>query len=247
MAEPKRLLILGGTADAAALAARAVEFDGLTVINSLAGRTRSPAPLQGETRVGGFGGADGLAAYLREQRIDLVVDATHPFADRISDNAAGACAATGIARLRLDRPPWQAEPGDRWVEAADLAAAAAKLPRLGRHAFLAVGGNRLDHFAGLDMEMLVRVIDPPPSPPANATVLQGRGPFDVSEELALLREHRIDVVVSRNSGGAGAFAKIEAARQLGLPVLMIRRPAPPPGPTAASVADALAWVTARLA
>jgi precorrin-6A/cobalt-precorrin-6A reductase len=243
--EPARLLILGGTAEAAALAKQLAADPRLRVITSLAGRTRTPAALQGEVRTGGFGGPDGLAAYLKDQAVGLVVDATHPFAARISDNGEQACRAVGVPRLVLTRPPWRAQPGDRWTEVSDTGAAARVLPKLGRRAFLSVGRQGLVAFAQLrDTWFLVRLIEPPdgPLPLMRHHLVLGRGPFDEAAETALLRHHGIDVVVSKNSGGAATYGKIAAARGLGLPVVMISRPVPPPGEVASTVDQALAWI-----
>ena len=246
-AEParKRVLILGGTGEAADLAARLVDRPGFAVTSSLAGRTRAPAALPGEVRVGGFGGADGLAQYLRDGAIDLVVDATHPFAAAISRNAAAACAATGRPRLTLCRPPWTAGAGDRWIPADSIAAAAAVVGEHGRRVFLTVGRQDLAAFSGRPaIRFLVRVIDPPetPLPLADHEVVLGRGPFEAADEVDLLRRHAIDLVVSKNSGGAATYPKIVAARTLGLPVLMIARPHPPAGARVAGVEAALAWL-----
>jgi precorrin-6A/cobalt-precorrin-6A reductase len=243
--EPARLLILGGTAEAAALAKRLAADLRLRVITSLAGRTRNPAALQGEVRTGGFGGPEGLAAYLKAEAIGLVVDATHPFAARISDNAEQACRAIGVPRLMLGRPDWQAEPGDRWTEVPSAEAAARALPNLGRRIFLSVGRQALPAFADLqETWFLVRLIDPPddPLPLARHHLILGRGPFDEAAETALLRHHGIDVVVSKNSGGAATYGKIAAARRLGLPVVMISRPPTPGGEVARGVDQALAWI-----
>jgi precorrin-6A/cobalt-precorrin-6A reductase len=238
-----RLLILGGTAEAVALAEACVARPGLEVISSLAGRTRSPTLPPGEVRSGGFGGVAGLAKFLLERTIDRVVDATHPFAAQIGAHAEQACRDVGVARLRLLRPPWRPEPGDRWIEVADLAAAARLLPELGRRAFLTVGQRELEAFAGLDLWFLVRTIEPAGCLPLRrAYWLAGRGPFTVDGEIALLRAHAIDVLVTKASGGAATYAKLVAARRLGLPVVMVRRPLPPPGPVVDSVEAALAWL-----
>lgn len=250
MPEVRRLLILGGTGEARELADKAAAIPDLRVVTSLAGRTRSPRPLAGETRTGGFGGAEGLAAYLRAEPIDLVIDATHPFAAIISGNAAEACDARAVPRLVLSRPAWTETSGDTWIEAADVDAAAAALPAAGRRAFLTVGRNEIARFAGVtDCRFLIRVIDPPvePLPFAGYTLIEGRPPFAEDRERALMTEHRIDVLVSKNSGGAATYAKIAAARVLGLPVLMIRRPPAPAGPRVETVAQALAWIAEALA
>ena len=249
MGERGRILILGGTAEASGLA-RALFGDArVAAITSLAGRTRAPAEVPGEVRVGGFGGPEALAEYLRRESIGLVVDATHPFAARISRNAAQACAAAGVPRLLLARPAWTARAGDTWVPAANTEAAAAALPGLGRRAFLAIGRQELAAFATLTGHwFLVRLVETPEAPPPLAAyhLVFGRGPFAVASERALLREHGIEVVVSKNSGGAGAAAKIAAARALKLPVVMIERPPAPKSETAESVEAALAWIEARL-
>ena len=237
------LLILGGTAEAVGLAAACAARPGLEVISSLAGRTRTPALPPGEVRIGGFGGASGLARFLAERGIDRVIDATHPFAARIGAHAEEACRDARVPRLRLLRPPWIREPGDHWVEVADLAEAGRRLPELGRRVFLTVGHQDLGAFTGLDLWFLVRTIEPPGALPLrHGEWLAGRGPFALEDELALLRTQGIDVLVTKASGGAATYAKIAAARQLGMPVVMVRRPPPPPGPVAHSIEAALAWL-----
>ena len=245
MAELVRVLILGGTSEAVALARRLASEPRLAVTTSLAGRTLAPTAPPGAVRRGGFSGAAGLAKYLYARRIDAVVDATHPYAARMSANAAAACGDAGVARLMLHRPPWPRRPEDRWIEVADGTAAATALPAHGRRVFLAIGRDGLAPFAArADTWFLARLIDPPtaPLPLARCEVIRGRGPFAVEDELALMRAHRIDVVVSKNSGGTATFAKIEAARTLGLPVVMIARPPPTPGESVATVDAAVAWV-----
>lgn len=249
MTEARRLLILGGTREALDLARLATADPRLHVITSLAGRTRARAAIPGEVRVGGFGGAEGLARYLREAGIDLVIDATHPFAATMAGNAAKACEAAGVPRLKLLRPPWCAVDGDRWIEVPDTAAAAAALPGLAKRVFLTSGQRNLTAFAALeDTWFLVRLIDPPeaPIPLTQHRLIQARGPFAEDDEIALLGEHRIEAVVAKNSGGALTYAKVAAARRLGLAVVMLRRPAPAGGETAGSVGAALAWIDARL-
>ena len=249
---PEKLLILGGTAEGRALAAAAQARFGpaLAVISALAGRTRAPLLPAGEVRIGGFGGADGLAAYLRDERIGLLVDATHPFATRISAQARDAAARTGTPRLVLVRPPWRPVPGDRWIDAATVEAAAAAIPAGTERVFLTVGARSLAPFAlRPECWFLVRLVDPPaaPVPLPRHRLICARGPFAEEDERALLAEHRIDCLVTRASGGEATAAKLAAARALGLPVVMVRRPAPPPGAHAASVADALSWIAQRLA
>lgn len=236
-----RLLILGGTAEARELAAAcAPRFE---VISSLAGRTKAPLRPPGEVRIGGFGGRAGLAAFLAERGIDRVIDATHPFAAQISVHAKRACCELGVPRLRLLRPEWRREPGDRWIEVDDLAAAARRLPDLGHRVFLTVGQRDLEAFAGLDLWFLVRTIEPPGVLPLKrAHWFAGRGPFRVEDEQALLRRYRIDVLVTKASGGEATHAKLVAARRLALPTLMVRRPPALPGPMVDSVAAALVWL-----
>lgn len=239
-----RVLILGGTGDAAELAEALAKHPDYEVITSLAGRTRAPRAVPGALRVGGFGGAGGLARYLRMARIGRVIDATHPFAARMQEHAWHACCETGVPRLQLLRAPWIRQPGDRWHEVAGLAEAAALLPALGRRVFLSVGGSDLGAFAHCrGVFFLVRGIERPHDLPLqDARWISGRGPFLLEEEIELLREHRIEVLVTKASGGEATRAKIAAARELGLPVIMQRRPAPPPGPVVAGVGDALAWL-----
>ena len=248
---PERLLILGGTAEGRALAAAAQTRFGpaLTVISALAGRTRAPVLPAGEVRIGGFGGADGLAAYLRDERIGLLIDATHPFATQISAQACAAAAQAGAQRLALVRPPWRAVAGDRWTLVDSAEAAAAAIPAAANRVFLTVGVRSLPPFAGRrDCWFLVRLVDEPaqPIPLARHRLICARGPFTEADERALLTEHRIDCLVTRASGGDATVAKLAAARALGVAVVMVRRPAPPPGAQAASVADALAWIAERL-
>ena len=245
----ERLLILGGTGEAAALA-RALDARygaALAVTTSLAGVTPAPAPVPGTLRRGGFGGPEGLADYLRRARIDLLIDATHPFAAQIARHAGLAAEATGIQRLVLSRPPWRPEPGDRWIEAADLEAAAALLPGLGRRAFVTTGARGLGAFAAVaGVAFVVRLIVAPRAPLSLvAELIVGRPPFALDEERVLLQRHAIDVVVVKASGGPRA-AKLTAAREAGLPVVMIARPGAQPGATVACVEDAMAWIAERM-
>jgi precorrin-6A/cobalt-precorrin-6A reductase len=240
-----RVLVLGGTGEARRLAA-ALVADGIDALTSLAGRVADPALPAGEVRIGGFGGADGLADWLRANPVRAVVDATHPFAETMTASAARAAEATGMALLRLQRPGWHEQPGDdwRWVESlADAAAVVAGFDRV----FLTTGRQGLAAFAGLTGHCLVRSVDPPEPPlPARTPVVLGRGPFGLDDELALLREHAVEVVVTKDSGGHMTEAKLVAARELGLPVVLVRRPPLPPGvPTVATVGEALAWVRAQ--
>ncbi len=243
----ERLLILGGTAEAAGLARRTVEAfgDRLEVTTSLAGRLDPPRGLAGRVRVGGFGGISGMVAALRELRIDLVVDATHPFAAVISANAAEACASAGVPRLMLIRPPWRPEPGDRWLEVDSLAAAAEALPGIARRAFLTVGSGGIDAFRAVaGVWFLVRLFEPPALslPLAESHLVIDRPPYTVEGEKALFAKHRIDTLVSKQSGGP-TDAKLAAAREMGARVVMVRRPAAPPGERVETVEAALAWIT----
>ncbi|MEU2426395.1 cobalt-precorrin-6A reductase [Streptomyces sp. NPDC007851] len=239
------VLILGGTAEARELAAVLAARPGVRVTTSLAGRVGRPGALSGEVRVGGFGGSAGLAGWLREHRVTALVDATHPFAETISANAARAAAATGVPAVVLRRPGWRPGPGDRWYPVDSLAAAADLLPGFGPRVLLTTGRLGLSAFAHLtDRHFVVRSVEPPEPPmPPHTEVLLARGPFTVADESALLCEHLIDVLVTKDSGGAATAAKLTAARGLGLPVVVVRRPPPPAGVTA--VPDT-AGVLARL-
>ncbi|MFE7560392.1 cobalt-precorrin-6A reductase [Kitasatospora sp. NPDC057500] len=243
------LLLLGGTTEARALAsALAAEHPALRVTSSLAGRVAEPRLPVGEVRIGGFGGPGGLAAWLRAERVDAVVDATHPFAAAMSRNAAEAAAATGVPLLALRRPGWAPVEGDRWHRAPSLAAAADLLPSLGRRVLLTSGRQGIGAFAHLDgLHFVARSVDPPEPPlPASLDVVLDRGPFTLDGERSVLREHRIDVLVTKDSGGAATAPKLTAARELGLPVLVVDRPPAPAGvPVAETVEAALAWLAGR--
>ena len=247
-----RLLILGGTAEGRALAAEAEARFGaaLTVISALAGRTRAPVLPTGAVRIGGFGGAEGLASYLRDERIGFLIDATHPFATQISVQAHEAAAQAGAERLALVRPPWRKGAGDRWIEVETVEDAAGAIPAGAKRVFLTVGARALAPFAGRrDCWFLVRLVDAPDAaiPLAQHRLICARGPFTEADERALFEEHGIDCLVTRASGGDATVAKLAAARALRLPVVMVRRPPPPPGARAASVEDALGWIAERLA
>jgi precorrin-6A/cobalt-precorrin-6A reductase len=240
------VLILGGTAEARRLAEllAAERLPGLRVTNSLAGRVAAPRLPPGEVRVGGFGGADGLATWLRAHTVDAFIDATHPFAGTISFNAARAAATARVPLLALRRPGWVPAEGDVWHEAGSLEEAAALLPALGRRVFLTTGRMGLGAFAGLDeLWFLVRSVDAPEGPhPARMEMLLDRGPFSLDGEREVLRAHRIDVVVTKDSGGAATAPKLTAAREAGLPVVVVRRPPVPDGvPVAADPAQAVQW------
>jgi precorrin-6A/cobalt-precorrin-6A reductase len=227
-AAPCRALVLGGSSEARALATRIAADPRLEGVISLAGRTSAPLAHDLPTRVGGFGGVEGLSRYLLEERITHVVDATHPFAARISANARAACAAAGVPLLVLTRPRWVPAQGDRWVEVADNAAAVCALGAAPRRVFLAIGRQGVADFRlAPQHDYLLRVIEPPQTDdlPPSCEVIFGRGPFAIEDEVALMHDSRIEIVVTKNSGGALAYAKIEAARTLGLSVVMIARPA----------------------
>jgi precorrin-6A/cobalt-precorrin-6A reductase len=242
------VLILGGTAEARELAGRLAVRSGLRVVSSLAGRVRDPALPAGEVRIGGFGGPEGLAAWLTGHDVAAVVDATHPFAQGISANAAAACARTGTPLLSLVRPGWTPGEHDRWHEVASVEDAAGLLPSLGRRAFLTTGRQGLAAFAPLEQTwFLIRCVDPPSGPlPRACEVILARGPYDAGAERVLMSSRRIDVLVTKNSGGEMTAGKLDAARELGIPVIMVRRPPLPDVPRRASGADAESWLLRRL-
>ena len=246
MPVPKHLLILGGTEEARRLADAATAHFGtvLRVTTSLAGRTQSPASIAGTLRRGGFGGADGLIDYLRAAAIDCVIDATHPFAAQISAAAGLACGTVGVPLLALTRPVWQRESGDRWIEVASAAEAAALLPRTGKRVFLTIGRRELDAFAAIDgVYFLVRLIEPPATQlPLAAVLILGRGPFTFDEERGIIERYAIDLLVTKESGGAATAAKLAAARATGIPVVMVRRPSAPSGVRVECVEDAVRWL-----
>lgn len=241
-----KVLILGGTGEARELAAVLHADPHHTVVSSLAGRVRDPKLPVGEVRVGGFGGPERMAEWMTGHGVDAVVDATHPFAERISASAASAAARAGVPLVLLRRPGWTERPGDRWHRVPDLAAAAALLPSLGERVFLTTGRQGLAAFAESDLWFLIRCVDPPEPPlPARAQVLLDRGPYTLSGESALLREHRIDVLVTKDSGGPLTAAKLDAARGLGLPTVVVDRPSPPEVPVVATVVAAVEWLSSR--
>lgn len=238
------LLILAGTTEATALA-RAVADRGMAGVVSFAGRVARPLRQPLPQRVGGFGGVDGLADYLRTNGITHVIDATHPFASQMSRNAVRACAKAVVPLLALTRPAWTPQDGDRWQHVPDIAGAVAALDRPPARVMLAVGRMHLADFARNPQHYyLLRLVDPPKGdlPFPNAQVIVDRGPFDAANDQRLMEDHRIELVVSKNAGGAGAYAKIKAARALCLPVIMIDRPPQPKRVEVIEIAAVFDWI-----
>lgn len=245
----KRVLILGGTAEAAALATKVAELPGLEVINSLAGRTQNPTALTGSVRVGGFGGEVGLTQFLHDRQIDYLIDATHPFAAQISWNAAAAASHAGIPHLMLIRPAWEKLPSDRWQEVDSIEAAVVALENQGNRVFLTIGRQQLAPFARLqNLWFLMRAIDPPAPDTLvpKGLLLLDRGPFTLAQERQLLRNYAIDTIVSKNSGGQATYAKIVAAREMQLPIVLIKRPVMPTGEQVADAQAAFQWLQNQL-
>ncbi|MGH6813161.1 MAG: cobalt-precorrin-6A reductase [Methylocella sp.] len=238
-----RVLVLGGTSEASKLAGLLAGQSGISSILSFAGRTKAIRPPQIPYRIGGFGGVDGLNAYLEAERIDVLVDATHPFAGQISRHAAIAAARAKIPLAVLSRPAWVAQPGDHWIDVAGMAAAAAALGHERKRVFLTIGRLQIGAFAAAPQHFyLIRTIEPLAllAGLPRHRVIHGRGPFALEAEEKLLREESIDVVVSKNSGGEAAFAKVRAARHLGLPVVMVARPQQASGPVLHDPAEVMA-------
>ena len=239
-----RVLLLGGTTEASRLAETLAKA-GLEAVFSYAGRTAQPVAQPLPTRVGGFGGVAGLVAYLQAEGITHVIDATHPFAAGMSRNAHTACTQTGVALLRLERAAWAPQAGDNWTQVPDLETAASALPQAPARVFLAIGKQNLEVFAAKPQHhYLLRLVDAPDAalPLPETTVLLARGPFTKEGDTALLQEHRITHVIAKNAGGSGARAKLDAARKLGVPVIMAQRPALPKAQTAGSVNEVMAWL-----
>lgn len=238
------ILILGGTGEARQLAQRLMATGRLRITLSLAGRTEHPLPQAGDVRRGGFGGAGGLAHWLTANAVDMVADATHPFARHISENAKAAARTTGIALLRLERPPWLRVEGDRWIDAADMAQAATLLGSAPKTVFLAIGRQELAPFRAFPQHRyIVRSVDPVASEHRlpGACYILTRGPFAEEDERALMSAQGVEIVVAKNSGGEATYAKIAAARSLALPAVMVRRPAAKQG-DAATVDEAVAKI-----
>jgi precorrin-6A/cobalt-precorrin-6A reductase len=239
-----RALILGGTGEANRLADKIARAR-IDAIYSYAGRTRIPLGHLLPTRIGGFGGAEGLTDFIRSERITHVIDATHPFAAEMSRHAVEACAAATTPLIALERAPWTRAADDRWIEVADVTAAAAALPDGPARVFLAIGRQHLSPFAAKPQHAYtLRFVDQPDGPLVlqNAELIVSRGPFTLADDRELMRTRGIEWLVARNAGGIGARAKIDAARELGLPVIMILRPKLPERPRVEHVEDVLAWL-----
>jgi precorrin-6A/cobalt-precorrin-6A reductase len=240
-----RVLILGGTSEARLLAQRLAGRVGLAVTLSLAGRTAAPAQQPVPVRSGGFGGAAGLADYLTRERIDILIDATHPYAGRISANAAAAARATGVRFVALRRPPWIESAGDRWIEVDNLADAVRALGPAPRRVFAPLGRNDLTALMQAPQHFyLIRSVDPidPPLRLPHAFYLTGRGPLPEADEITLMRAHGVDVIIAKNSGGDATYGKIAAARGLGVPVIMLRRPVLADVPSVETVVEAVSFI-----
>lgn len=243
------MLILGGTGEGRALGDAITDDPRFKAIYSVAGRTKAPLLPDHESRVGGFGGVDGLASYLMANSIDILVDATHPFATIMSANASQAAEMTHVPLIAITRPGWAAGPDDRWSEAATLEAAAKAIGVAPARVFLTIGKNDLTAFRAMPQHhYVIRSVDPPDVKdlPPDHVVIAARGPFSVADDVALLKRHRIDVIVSRNSGGRATESKLIAARALGVPIIMVVRP--PLVRVAArftTVSEALDWLRAH--
>lgn len=243
-----RVLLLGGTTEASELARRFVNDDRFDATLSLAGRTSNPLASPIAVRIGGFGGVDGLVAYLTAEGIDAVVDATHPFAAQISANAIAACRTAGVTLIALERQPWAKVPGDTWLHFARVEDAIAALPREPMRVFSGLGRLSLDALLEAPQHhWVIRVIDPIEQPLdlPHATIVTARGPFKLGDDIALFNAHGIEAVLAKNAGGTAAYSKIEAAHQLGLSVYMIDRPAIPDRPVVRSVDEAWAELSAH--
>src|SRR3954447_4625918 len=240
-----RVLILGGTSEARVLAGRLAELPDVDAVLSLAGRTREPQAQPIATRVGGFGGIEGLCTYLQAERVERVIDATHPFAEQMSRHAAAACARLGIPLLTLTREAWSKQPGDNWAEVADQHEAVRALGDEPKRVFLTIGRLGLAAFAAAPQHFyLVRTIDPPDNLAVlpNHRLILARGPFAVEAEEAVMRQAAIDVLVTKNSGGPATYAKMFAARRLGLRAIVIVPPLRPEAPVVHDIEGALRFL-----
>lgn len=239
-----RVLLLGGTTEASALA-HALKSANIETVFSYAGRTRAPVAQPVPVRVGGFGGVEGLTAYLSAEGISHVIDATHPFANTMAHNVHQACTARALPLMRLERPAWVAQNGDDWLSVPDIDSVCDSLPYIPSRVFLAIGRMHLDKLLRQPQHHYVlRLVDTPtePIPLPNHTVIVARGPFDVATDTALMHAHHIDLVVAKNAGGSGAVSKITAARDLGLPVVMIERPERPDCAKAFDIETVMRWL-----
>jgi precorrin-6A/cobalt-precorrin-6A reductase len=243
-----QLLILGGTGDASILATRAASITNLNIILSLAGRTETARNSNShntsiQTRIGGFGGIEGLTNYIQQNSIDLIIDATHPFAAQISYHGTEAARICGIPYLILDRPQWEKEIGDNWIEVETIAEAAKILPNVAKRVFLTIGRQELAAFAHLqDIWFLMRSIDPPQPPIPRGEIILDQAPFALEKERKLLLKYKIEAIVSKNSGGDATYPKVFTARELGIPIIMIKRPSLPQTDRASTVEEALTWL-----
>lgn len=243
--KPQRILLLGGTTEAATLADRLANADNIEATLSLAGRTANPAASKLPMRIGGFGGSDGLAGYLRQQKIDLLIDATHPFAAQMSANAVMAAGLANVPMLAIERPAWTPVEGDNWIEHDTVDAAIAALPPEPQDVFSGLGRQAIDALLRAPQHRyLIRVVDPIelPCELINSELITARGLFQTGEDARLFADYNIRYVLAKNAGGSAAYAKIEAARQLGITVHMVRRPAIPDRKTVSSADEALAWI-----
>jgi precorrin-6A/cobalt-precorrin-6A reductase len=243
-----RVLLLGGSTEATGLA-RALAGDArFQVTLSLAGRTANPKAQPVPARIGGFGGVAGLAEYLKTNRVGALIDATHPFASQISRHAIEACNLTQTPLLAVERPAWQSCPEDRWICVPDIAAAIVTLGEAPRAVFCGIGKLALDDLRTAPQHhYIIRLIDAPTEPLGlpRATIVQARGPFSAEGDMELFRAHGVEIVIAKNSGGSATVSKIEAARTLNLPVIMVKRPFIPPRPTVPEISEALAWLNAH--
>ncbi len=245
--DPTRILLLGGTSEASALARLLAGEPNFAVTLSLAGRTAAPRPEPVPTRTGGFGGAEGLARWLGENRTGVVVDATHPFAARISANAARACAAGAVPLLAVRRPPWERQADDAWIEVESVTASVDALGEIPKKVFLTIGRQEVSAFARAPHHAyIVRTIEPVGEalPVPDLVTVSARGPFTLEDEIRFMREAGVNVLVTKNSGGAATYPKIEAARRLGLPVVIVRPPALPDVPSVPDAVGVRDWLVA---
>ena len=242
-----KVLILGGTGKARELVRQAIPMFDSTAefISSQAGVTQDPIAIPGRMVTGGFGGITGLAEFMDHEQIQILIDATHPFAAQMSMNAVAACAQTNAKLLALTRPKWVAQTGDQWRHVADINSAVAVLSGTVQNVMLAIGRMHLDAFAPCPQhQYLLRVVDAPSGevPLPNRSIIVDQGPFSVENDIALMRDHKIELVVAKNAGGSGARAKIDAARALNIPIIMIDRPYIPARPEVGTAQEVLDWL-----